>query len=79
MIEGRVSVRNAAGQLRVYDGVAISPTGRVIGLETKSGGARRTGAQAMFDTRLNASRHNTAVGVGQNAGIIVQRALQIRR
>ena len=33
VIEGRVSVRNAAGDLRVYDGIAISPRGRAIGLE----------------------------------------------
>ena len=76
VIEGRVSVRNAAGDLRVYDGAAISPRGRVIGLEVKSGGATRTGAQSAFDSGINT--FNPAVGVGQNLDLIVGRALQIR-
>jgi hypothetical protein len=63
VIEGRVSVSNAAGDLRIYDGVAVSPRGRVIGLEVKSGGATRTGSQSAFDTGVNT--FNPAVGVGQ--------------
>ena len=42
VIEGQVGVRNASGQLRYYDGAAVSPRGRVIGLEVKSGSATKT-------------------------------------
>jgi hypothetical protein len=76
VIEGRVSVRNANGQLRVYDGAAISPRGRVIGLEVKSGSATKTAAQRSFDSGVNTS--NPAVGVGQSSGINVGRSLEIR-
>src|SRR5690606_8466828 len=34
---GNVAVRDASGQLRYYDGLAISPRYKVIGLEVKSG------------------------------------------
>jgi RHS repeat-associated protein len=67
VIEGRVSVRNAAGDLRVYDGAAVSPRGRVIGLEVKSGSATRNGAQSTFDAGVNT--FNPAFGVGQSANI----------
>jgi Pretoxin HINT domain len=63
VIEGRVSVRNSAGDLRIYDGAAVSP--RVIGLEVKSGGATRTGPQSRFDEGV--STFNPAFGVGQSA------------
>ncbi|WP_404395812.1 SpvB/TcaC N-terminal domain-containing protein [Pseudoalteromonas phenolica] len=76
VIEGRVSVRNANGQLRVYDGAAVSPRGRVIGLEVKSGSATKTAAQRSFDSGVNTS--NPAVGVGQSSGINVGRSLEIR-
>ncbi|MDC6167875.1 hypothetical protein [Paucibacter sp. XJ19-41] len=76
-IEGRVSVRNAAGDLRVYDGAAVSPRGRVIGLEVKSGGAPYGGSQAAFDSGVNT--FNPAFGVGQNLGLEVGRSLLIRR
>jgi hypothetical protein len=75
VIEGRVSVRNAAGDLRVYDGAAVSPRGRVIGLEVKSGSATRTGAQSAFDAGVNT--FNPAVGVGQNSGLQVGRSILI--
>ncbi len=70
-------MRNAAGDLRIYDGAAVSPRGRVIGLEVKSGGATRTGAQSAFDAGVNTI--NPAVGVGENAGLEVGRSLLIRR
>ncbi|MEO8585038.1 MAG: polymorphic toxin-type HINT domain-containing protein [Acidobacteriota bacterium] len=76
--EGRVSVRDASGTLRVYDGAAISPRGRVIGLEIKSGTARRTASQRMFDRWLNSNSGNTASGVGVNLGLTIQRSLEIR-
>jgi hypothetical protein len=79
VIRDPISVRDATGQLRVYDGAAISPSGRVIGLETKSGTGRLTPAQRAFDTRLNSSSANISQGVGQSAGIIIQRAIQVRR
>jgi len=77
VIEGRVSVRNAAGDLRIYDGAAVSPRGRVIGLEVKSGGASYGGSQSAFDAGVNT--FNPAIGVGQNAGLEVGRSLLIRR
>jgi RHS repeat-associated protein len=77
VIEGRVSARNAAGDLRIYDGAAVSPHGRVIGLEVKSGGATRTSAQSAFDAGVNT--FNPAVGVGNNAGLEIGRSLLIRR
>jgi hypothetical protein len=76
VIEGRVSVRNAAGDLRIYDGVAISPRGRVIGLEVKSGTGRYTPSQRTFDAGVNT--YNPAIGVGQNKGLTVGRALLIQ-
>ncbi|MEI7462541.1 MAG: hypothetical protein WCK15_24340, partial [Pirellula sp.] len=79
VIRGEVSVRDAAGQLRKYDGAAISPGGRTIVLEVKSGTATRTPAQRSFDQALNASGVNTLPTVGQNAGQQVQRTILIRR
>jgi hypothetical protein len=79
VVEGRVSVRDASGQLRVYDGVAVSPSGKTIGLEVKSGTATKTAPQLTFDSTLNSSRSNSAFGVGQNKGIVVNRALEIKR
>lgn len=77
-IRGQVAVRDASGQLRYYDGAAITPRGRVIGLETKSGAATRTPAQRLFDSTLNANPFNVATGVGQGRGISVQRSILIR-
>lgn len=70
-----MSVRNAAGELRVYDGVAISPSGRFIGLEVKSGSANLTAYQRAFDRGVNT--FNQAVGVGSHRGLSVQRSLLI--
>ena len=75
---GPIAVRDASGQLRYYDGVAYSPSGRVIGLEVKSGGAYRTATQRTFDRALNSSPSNVATGVGQSTGITVQRSTIIR-
>ncbi len=75
---GNVAVRDASGQLRYYDGIAISPRYRVIGLEVKSGSASRTAAQRLFDTTLNSSPSNVATGVGKSAGTTVQRSILIR-
>ena len=78
VIEGQVGVRNASGQLRYYDGAAVSPRGRVIGLEVKSGSATKTPAQRIFDSGVNTQ--NPAVGVGRYDGVLeVGRALEIRR
>jgi hypothetical protein len=76
---GRVYATDATGQVRVYDGVATSPSGRVIGIETKSGTGRLTSEQRAFDTRLNSSRHNTATGIGQYENIEILRAIEVRR
>lgn len=75
---GPIAVRDASGQLRYYDGVAISPRDRFIGLEVKSGDASRTAAQRLFDTTLNSNPGNVATGVGQSAGTTVQRSILIR-
>ncbi|WDE02340.1 RHS repeat domain-containing protein [Thalassomonas actiniarum] len=76
VIEGRVSVRNSSGQLRVYDGAAVSPRGRTIGLEVKSGSARKTAAQRNFDSSVNT--FNPATGVGKSSGISIGRTIEIR-
>lgn len=78
VVRGKVAVRDASGQLRYYDGAAISPRGRVIGLETKSGTAVRTPEQRLFDSTLNSNPSNVATGVGQSKGITVQRSTLIR-
>lgn len=75
---GNVAVRDASGQLRYYDGIAISPRGRVIGLEVKSGSATLTPEQRLFDSTLNSSPSNVATGVGQSTGTTVQRSILLR-
>ena len=77
IIEKHVSVRDATGQLRVYDGVAVSPSGRNIGLEVKSGSGTLKATQRAFDCRLNASA-KPGIGVGRHKGLQVRRALEIR-
>jgi hypothetical protein len=78
-VEGRqVTVRSATGIVRRYDIVARSPSGRFVGVEVKSGYGRMTPYQRNFDRTLNASRTNTATGVGAYAHLTVQRAMQIR-
>ena len=51
-----ITVRNAAGKARRYDLVARSPSGRLVGIEIKSGKAIRTLSQRLFDQALNAQR-----------------------
>lgn len=75
---GQVAVRDASGQLRYYDGAAISPRGRAIGLEIKSGAGVQTPRQRVFDSMLNSNASNVARGVGQSRGITVQRSTLIR-
>lgn len=77
-MRGEVAVRDASGQLRKYDGLAISPRGRTIGLEVKSEDALRTAAQRNFDTALNSSPNNVARGVGVSKGLSVPRSVVIR-
>ncbi len=76
--EGRVYVKDAGGNVRVYDGAAHSPNGNNIGLEVKSGGASRTTSQKNFDTNLNSSSKNTVQGTGKNKDLTIHRALEIR-
>jgi hypothetical protein len=68
---GRITVRGANGKIRVYDGYAKSPSGRIIGLETKSGAGRRTAAQRAFDAAV--SRSSPAVGIGRHSGVVIRR------
>ncbi len=77
--ERPVTVRDATGQLRVYDGAAISPKGRGIGLETKSGTGRLTPQQRAFDSRLNSSPTNKAIGVGKSREFTISRAIEVRQ
>jgi hypothetical protein len=76
--KGRVYVKDADGNVRVYDGVATSPSGNNIGLEVKSGKAKKTSSQKEFDSNLNSSPANKATGAGKNKGLVVERALEIR-
>ena len=78
VIEGRVYVRDATGQLRIYDGTAVSPRGRAIGLEVKSGDAKKSPEQRAFDTRLNDNAQNQATGVGKSKGLVIRRSVEIR-
>jgi len=78
VIRGRVHAIDAIGQIRVYDGYAVTPTGRIIGLEVKSGTGRYTAAQRAFDRWLNSSRLNEAIGVGRHEGLIIRRAVEVR-
>lgn len=75
VIEGIVGARNASGQQRFYDGVAISPAGRAIGLEVKSGTATRNPVQRSFDAGVSSS--TPAIGTGPNSGLVIQRAVLI--
>ena len=75
--EGPVGVRNGDGQLRNYDCVAVSPRGREIGIEVKSGSATKTAAQRNFDSGV--SRSNPAHRVGQNKGLTIKKTKTIRR
>ena len=79
VIRGRIHVRDTTGQLRVYDGAAISPKNRMIGLEVKSGTGTKTALQKTFDSRLNSNHTNTANGVGKSIEYEILRALEIKR
>jgi RHS repeat-associated protein len=77
VIEGRVTVRGPNGEIRVYDGAAISPKGHVIGLETKSGSSPWRGSQRTFDRSIN--NGNPAAAIGKHVGLIIRRVIVIRR
>lgn len=49
MREGRIYTKDNTGQVRVYDGAAITPDEKYIGLEVKSGKAQKTKAQREFE------------------------------
>ena len=53
MREGRIYTKDNTGQVRVYDGAAITPDEKYIGLEVKSGKAQKTKAQREFDNRIS--------------------------
>ena len=76
VVEGRVTVKNAAGDVRVYDGAARSPSGKTIGLEVKSGSAQKTASQRAFDSGV--SKSNPASGVGQHSRETIVRSVEIR-
>jgi hypothetical protein len=78
VIPGRVYVVDSTGQVRVYDGVAVSPGQRNIGLEIKSGTGRLTAEQRTFDARLNSNRANTAIGVGAHRNLVINRAVFLK-
>jgi hypothetical protein len=58
-------VRDSLGRRRDYDLLVRDPHGRVIGIEVKSGSARRKASQRAFDEFLNEG--NPAVGTGRFA------------
>mgnify|MGYP006290344901 CR=1 FL=1 len=76
---GPVAVRDASGQLRVFDGAAISPKGRAIGLEVKSGTSPYRGSQRAFGSVLNSSGADSLQGLGNNRDLWIRRALGTRR
>jgi len=73
---GRVTVRNADGDIRVYDGIATGPDGTVYGLEIKSNTGRKNGHQCRFDCGV--SPDNPATGVGKYNEIDVTEVKDIR-
>jgi hypothetical protein len=75
--EGRITVRDSTGQKRVYDGVAISPRGHVIGLEVKSGSGTKRPEQRAFDERVNSG--SPVRGVGENGDLVIERVIEIRK
>ena len=75
--KGRIYTKDNTGQVRVYDGAAITPDEEYIGLEVKSGKAQKTKAQREFDNRI--SKSNPAIGVGQSEGITITHSITIRR
>lgn len=77
MRRGRIYTKDSTGQVRVYDGAAITPDEKYIGLEVKSGKAQKTKAQREFDNRI--SRSNPAIGVGKSKGITISHSITIRR
>lgn len=77
VIEGRVYTTDNTGQVRVYDGVAVTPDGHFIGLEVKSGNATKKTAQKAFDNRIGIS--NPATGIGKSKGITITHTVTIRR
>ena len=74
---GRVYTKDSTGQVRVYDGMAIDPKGRNIGIEVKSGSAQKTRAQREFDNRI--SKDNPAKGIGKYKDIEIGYTITIRR
>ena len=74
---GRIYTKDSTGQVRVYDGMATDPKGRQIGLEVKSGSARKTKAQREIDKRV--SKSNPAKGIGRSKGIEIGHVITIRR
>jgi len=66
VIGEEISFRDSKGQLRRYDLVAESPSGRQIGIEVKSGSATKTAAQRRFDTGVN-SRRGLTQATGRKA------------
>ena len=79
IIEGRVYVKDIDGNVRVYDGVAQSPSGNNIGLEVKSNTSQKTTPQRKFDNKLNSSPQNKVKGTGKNKNLEVHRAKEIRK
>lgn len=75
MREGRIYTKDNTGQVRVYDGAAITPDEKYIGLEVKSGKAQKTKAQREFDNRI--SKSNPAIGVGPSEGITITHSITI--
>lgn len=79
IIEGRVYVKDIDGNVRVYDGVAKSPSGNNIGLEVKTNTAQKSTSQRKFDNNLNSSQKNKVKGIGKNKDLEVHRAKEIRK
>ncbi|MBQ9140372.1 MAG: hypothetical protein IJX63_01080 [Lachnospiraceae bacterium] len=55
----------------------MTPSGKYIGLEVKSGNAQKTKAQRDFDRRIGIN--NPANGIGQHKEVEVTHVLEVRR
>lgn len=75
---GGIRVVDAEGKIRVYDGAArMKGKGAWIGLEIKSGSARKTASQRGFDSRLGSSS-SPLRATGANKDIEIRKSVEIK-
>ena len=71
------AAKNRENRQKKKYGMATDPKGRQIGIEVKSGSARKTRAQREFDKRV--SKNNPAKGIGKHKDAEIGYTITIRR